>query len=123
MKNLLVVSVAVISILSSSCKKDKTTVSGPVYRGVVVAARCGSVVVQTIGPEHLGQETWINGNEESKPVCHNVFVVENSCELANVKGSGPFNFVLGTTENNNCFQCLAALVSAPDAKYSIRIVK
>lgn len=122
MKSLLIILVAAIGTLTLSCKKDKNT-SGTIYRGVVIDAICGNIVVQTVGTAHLGQENWIDLNKDSKPVCHYVFSVANPCDFSGGNQPDTFNFIVSTPKIKDCFQCMAALPYMPDVKYSIERVK
>lgn len=108
-----------------SCKKDGHTSSGTVYRGVVTDAICGNIVIQTVGPEHLGLESWIDSNRDTKPVLHHVFSVSNPCDLGgmNTNVRDTFNFVLAAPKVKDCIQCMAALPHMPDSRHSIELVK
>ncbi len=122
MKNLLVIFFALISVVALSCRKDKSEVSGTVYRGVVVDAICGNIVIQTVGAAQTGQDSWVDCNRTAKPELHHVFALDNPCDFNIANSTDTFKFVIGGPKVKDCAQCMAALSCMPDTRLSIQVV-
>ena len=89
-----------------------------VYTGVVVYNVCGNAVIQTTGPHHLGAETWMDNNNESRPVYKHVFTVANPCEMGVLNTGDTIRFTLTGPQAGDCNSCMMYL-EIPAVKYAI----
>jgi hypothetical protein len=108
-------------VLLGACSKPGTGTQGKKYRGVVLTNVCAQVVVQSLGPDYVGQDTWSPHTDTTSPVYHHVFAVQNACQFSGNAGD-TINFVIVATQPQNCIHCLIA-VPLPDSALSIEVVR
>jgi len=117
--NKILFSFIVVIILACGCKKSSTVNNGVTYRGVVIRSVCLHSVVQSIGPNYLGENGWV-GSFGSQPLNH-VFSVQNYCQFGGHAIGDTFNFKIVPPQSQNCAYCMEA-IDAPTTAYSIEIV-
>jgi hypothetical protein len=113
---------AVVSGCSKGSSMNKPVVNnGGIYKGVILKGICCQIVVQTIGPDYLGQMNWRDSYDSSGIVYNHVFKVADPCQFgANAGDTIKFRFV--PTQVQNCACCMLA-TPVPDSSYSIEVVK
>ena len=118
MKKKALFTILFLGFFVSGCKKSHVPDPNTIYRGVVLYSECSVAVVQTIGPNYLGADTWAAGTYSGAPVYHHVFRVQNGCQLSDTMGADTFNFKIVSPQVQNCM----IVVAAPDISYPIQVV-
>jgi hypothetical protein len=119
---ILIIVVAMAAFLFAQCRKSEDHSESRIYQGVVLYNVCGNVVIQTQGPDYLGQDNWKDENNSSNPVYDHVFHVSNSCEFGTYSQGDTINFVLTAQKPQQCAACLL-YVAVPEVAYPIRVIK
>ncbi len=124
MKNLILILAIVSCIAAQGCKKSSSSTDTTIYRGVVIVSVCGSIAVQTVGPNYLGETSWVNGNNPDKPVLRHVFRVQNSCQFLSSEVRDTFNFrvIPAVQTMQNCVLC-NMVGAVPQTAYAIEVIK
>ncbi len=120
-KRILVFSLLFISILHF-CRCTKTEAPAVTYRGIVVYNICGNIVVQSVGPELIGENNWTDSNNPVKPVYNHVFKVANPCDFGMRSQGDTINFTIVSAKPQQCPQCLL-YVATPATSYPIRVAR
>jgi len=122
MKKAAFFSIIILSIASFGCKKNSSSTPAPfVYKGIVVFSTCTHTMIQTIGPDYLGEDTWVSGTYTGAPVYHHVFAVQNGCQFPAHNSGDTVNFKVINPQVQNCVACMVA-VAVPDSVYAIQVV-
>lgn len=122
MINKLMVVGLIIACSLYMCQCTKTEVKDDTYSGVVLYNVCGSIVIQSIAPNHLGENSWTDSNNPALPVYSHVFKVSNACEFGMHSHGDSIKFVLVSPKEDNCEKCLL-YVATPATKYAIRVIR
>lgn len=104
--------------LWSGC--TKTVTNSPVYTGVVIYNVCGNVVVQSVGPDYIGQDNWVDVNNSERPVYNHIFRVSNPCQFGAYNYGDTIRFHITTPQAQRCTQCDLYLV-LPDTAYPVHV--
>lgn len=111
-----------LAAAGTGCRK--TTASGATsgtYTGVVVFSTCLHTMIQTIGPDYLGEDNWVSGTYSGATVYHHVFAVQNGCQFGDHNPGDTIRFRVISPQAQNCMYCMIA-VAVPDSSYAIQVV-
>jgi hypothetical protein len=108
-----------LALMNAGCRKTghNTPVAGKEYKGVVVYNICSQPMVQSLGPDLIGQQTFVAGNN----TYHNVFAVKNICDFGDHGAGDTIRFRMKKASAQNCMYCMMA-VALPDVGYYIEVV-
>ncbi len=122
MKKFVFFLIVVFAIPVSGCKKGTTaTNSSGSYKGVIIKNTCCQIVIQTIGPNYLGQMNWRDGFDSTGTVYSHVFKVSNPCQFGNHMPYDTINFKIVPMQVQNCACCMV-FTNTPDTSYAIEVV-
>jgi hypothetical protein len=121
MKMFPILAVLVVGLFYAGCTKKKVTASGITYKGVVLHNICCLDVIQTLGSDYLGQDTWIDSNNTSFPVYQHVFTVSNPCQFGGHSTGDTIQFKVVNQEAQTCACCMIYIMT-PAARYPIQVV-
>ncbi len=117
-KSKLIMLIASVLILAAQgCTKEQP--ARKVYTGVVVYNICANMVIQTTGPEYLGQDTWVDSNNDVRPEYRHVFTVDNPCDMGLLNSGDTIRFSVVPHRETMCNSCMI-YVETPDVHYSIQ---
>jgi hypothetical protein len=111
-------SIVIFAILASGCKKSSAPDTNIIYKGVIINSVCLHSVIQTIGPNYLGENGW-TGSTGAQPLDH-VFSVQNYCQFEEHNIGDTVNFKIIPAQAQNCMYCMM-VIAAPSTSYSIEI--
>lgn len=116
-------SVLFIVVLLAACdkKSDNSSVSSTTYRGVIHHNICCQIVIQTIGANLLGQDSWVDSNKNPLEVYHHVFKVSNPCQFGGHSEGDTINFKIVGQQTQTCACCLLFLYT-PVTAYPVSVV-
>lgn len=123
MKHFVILSIALFALLSPSCKKKNGTVSTTVgtYKGVVIQNICCQIVIQTIGPDYLGQDSWIDSGTTDHHVFYHVLKVANPCQFGNHMQGDTISFKVIAQQPQNCACCMM-YAATPVTAYPVEVI-
>jgi hypothetical protein len=75
-------------------------------------------VVQTLGPNYLGLDTWPDSSQAGYPVYSHVFTVANPCQFGNHAQGDTITFKTTDLQAQTCACCMM-FVYTPSLKYPI----
>jgi hypothetical protein len=115
--------VMLLAFTAAGCSKKTTgsAAAGVLYTGVVLHAICCQDVIQTIGPDQLGQASWIDSGDAARPVYSHVFTVANPCQFGNHVAGDTIKFKVIPQEVQNCACCMM-YIPTPSTTYPIQVV-
>jgi hypothetical protein len=107
-------------LLNSGCIKTKVTSSASTtYKGVILYSICTQTVIQTLGPNYLGINNWVDGNDTNHPVYNHVFRMQNGCMGVGQKGD-TIIFKVIPPQVQNCMACMI-YIDCPDTLIPIQL--
>lgn len=106
----------------SLCQCTKKEPPAVLYKGVVLYSVCGNVVIQTSGPDRIGENNWTDKNDPNLPRYDHVFTVANACEFGVYSQGDTIGFVLTKPRAQQCAQC-EIYVDKPARAYPIRVIR
>ena len=112
----------ILCFLTAACKKGPSANSGTsqIYKGMVLHSICCLDVIQTLGSDTLGQNTWIDSNAVPVAVYHHVFKVSNPCQFTGGMGD-TISFRVIQQQVQNCACCLIAIYT-PATSFPVQVV-
>ncbi len=120
-KTLILILLPLMALYANSCRKGVQP-HPPTHRGVVLYDVCGNIVIQSLGPNYLGQDHWVDENNDTHPVYEHVFRVANPCDFGEHATGDTIGFNVTGPVPQYCAQC-KMYVATPDAAFYIREVK
>ena len=109
-----------LCLSAASCNK-KTGGSGATYKGVIIKNLCCQAVVQTLGPNYLGQNNWPDSNTADLHIYNHVFKVANPCQFGNHQAGDTITFKVIAQQPQNCACCML-YVATPTTSYPIEVL-
>jgi len=108
-------------VLSVGCKKPPgTSGTAAIYKGVVLHNICCQDVIQTLGANLLGQDTWVDSNSGVPTTYHHVFKVANPCQFGGHAAGDTVQFRIIEQQPQNCACCML-FVYTPSLSYAIQV--
>ena len=113
-----------VVLFSGSCRKPYYPPRNftSIHTGKVIAAVCGSVIVQFTDGSPYGQNDWTSYISSSSIPLNHVFKVANACTWGGADVNADIRFRFVPMAAQPCFFC-KAYIPTPDTAYSIEVIK